>query len=72
MNLAAKPNGAKVTGGRQLLAHRNPAMRRLKASVTAMQYPPEIAGKALAYGLRMVMMGALSCGATGTRPRGTS
>jgi len=41
-----------------------------KAPFTAMQHHSQIAGKPLAHGLRMVMMGGLSCGATGTRRRG--
>jgi len=41
-----------------------------KGENSAMQHDPKSPRKALAYGLRMVMMGALSCGASGTRRRG--
>jgi hypothetical protein len=51
------PRGARLHAERRLL--------------TAMQHPFEIAKRALAQGMGMLMMVALSCGATGLGRRGT-
>ena len=66
MILAAQVATTKLTGRMEYGA----AAGAAKGAICAMQHDPQTPGKALAYGLRMVMMGALSCGASGTRRRG--